>query len=109
MQIGPVSPESTLAPELMSQLRIAGDNPAAQTKAVSQQFEAILLRQFLDKSVGSMMGEGGGNGGDIYGYMLSSVLSQKLAEGGGFGMASVLEHQLSPRGNTAATQQKQTP
>lgn len=69
-----------------------------QVKAVSGQFEAILLRQFLHESVGSIMGgkEGSAAAG-VYGYLLTDVLATKLAQGGGLGLSSVLQHQLSPR------------
>lgn len=89
----------------------SGANPARlshlpqseQVKAVSGQFEAILLRQFLQESVGSIMGgkEGGASAG-VYGYLLTDVLATKLAQGGGLGLGSVLERQLSPRQPVAA-------
>jgi Rod binding domain-containing protein len=74
---------------------MAGNSPAAQAKVVSQQFESVLLKQFLDKSVGSMMGSSAGS--DVYGYMLTDALSQSLAKGGGLGLSSILEKQLAPR------------
>jgi len=94
MQILPTSPSASLAPDLIGQLHMAGDSPAAQAKVVSQQFESILLRQFLDKSVGSMMGNSAGS--DVYGYMLTDALAQSLAKGGGLGMSSILQRQLAP-------------
>jgi Rod binding domain-containing protein len=100
MQITPTNAASALAPDLVGQLHMAGDSPEAQTKVVSQQFESILLRQFLDKSVSSMMGTGAGS--EEYGYMLTDALSQSLAKGGGLGMASILEKQLSPVGHQPA-------
>jgi Rod binding domain-containing protein len=93
MEILPSNAAVSLAPDLVGQLHMAGSSSAAQSKVVSEQFEAVLLRQFLDKSVGSMMGSGGGN--DVYGYMLTDALSQSLAKGGGLGMASILQRQLS--------------
>ncbi len=69
-----------------------------QVKAVSNQFEAIMLRQFLQESVSGMMGgEGGGPSGSVYGYLLTDVLANKLSEGGGLGLSPVLARQLSPR------------
>jgi Rod binding domain-containing protein len=73
---------------------MAGDSPKAQAKVVSQQFESVLLKQFLDKSVGSMMGSSAGS--DVYGYMLTDALSQSLAKGGGLGLSAILEKQLAP-------------
>jgi Rod binding domain-containing protein len=100
MQIEPTYGSSSLAPELMSQLHMAGESPVAQAKVVSQQFESVLLQQFLDKSVSSMMGDAAGS--DVYGYMLTNALSQSLAKGGGLGMASILQRQLAPAGQPPA-------
>lgn len=72
----------------------AGD----QVAAAAGQFEAILLRQFLQESVGKIMGgkESGAQGG-VYGYMLTDVLASKMTEAGGLGLSRVLQQQLSPR------------
>jgi Rod binding domain-containing protein len=94
MQVTQINAASALAPDLAGQLRMAGDSPKAQARVVSQQFESVLLKQFLDKSVGSMMGDSAGS--DVYGYMLTDALSQSLAKGGGLGMSSILERQLVP-------------
>lgn len=74
---------------------MAGLPPADQVKAVSMQFESILLRQFLQESVGNIMGQG--PSGNVYGYMLTDLLATKLSEGGGLGLANILQHQLTPR------------
>lgn len=69
-----------------------------QVKAAAGQFEAILLRQFLQESVGKIMGgEAGGAGAGVYSYLLTDVLAAKLSEGGGLGLGRVIEQQLSPR------------
>ncbi len=100
MEILPTNAAATLAPDLVGQLHMAGSSSSAQAKVVSEQFESVLLRQFLDKSMGSMMGSGAGS--DVYGYMLTDALSQSLAKGGGLGMSSILQQQLSPRVTAAA-------
>ena len=86
----------------MGQLHMAGDSPKAQAKVVAQQFESILLRQFLDKSVGSMMGNAAGS--DVFGYMLTDALAQSLAKGGGLGISSILQQQLTPVGREEPAQ-----
>lgn len=73
-------------------------SPETQRKAAASQFEAILLRQFLNDSVGSMMGGEKSAQGSVYGYLLTDVLSQKLAQGGGLGLARTIEQQLTPQG-----------
>lgn len=73
-----------------------------QVKAVAGQFEAILLRQFLQESVGSIMGgKDGGPTGSVYGYLLTDVLANQLSSAGGLGLGRVLEHQLTPRTSAA--------
>ena len=77
---------------------------AEQVKAVSGQFEAILLRQFLQESIGNIMGgDKGGPTGNVYGYLLTDVLASKISEGGGLGLSGILQRQLSPRPAAAAT------
>ena len=88
---------------------LAGLSQAQQVKSVSGQFEAILLRQFLQDSVGKIMGgESAGPSGNIYGYMLTDVLASKISEGGGLGLASVIQKQLSPRATQTTGAQKPT-
>jgi len=82
----------------------AGRDPAAIKKAASQ-FEAIILRQLLAPSIEPMMsgGLGGaqGSGGGMYGYMLTDTLANSLSQGGGLGLARMLEKQLTPHSATA--------
>lgn len=83
---------------------------ADQIKAAAGQFEALMLRQLLEDSVGKLAG-GDKSGGGMYGYMLTDVLANKLSEGGGLGLAKVFAQQLSPRTSkaTAAADAKGTP
>lgn len=72
--------------------------PAEQRAAVAAQFEAILVRQLLGKTMTSMMGGGaGGVSGSIYGDMLADTISQQLAAGQGLGLSRFLEQQLTPK------------
>ena len=79
----------------------SGRDPAAIKKAASQ-FEAIILRQMLAPSMESMMSGGlsgskeSGGGGGMYGYMLTDTLANSLSQGGGLGLARMLEKQLTP-------------
>ncbi|HEY8995194.1 MAG TPA: flagellar biosynthesis protein FlgJ [Lacunisphaera sp.] len=68
---------------------------AEQVKAAAGQFEAIILRQLLQDSVGKIAGEGAS--GNVYGFMLTDVIANKLSEGGGLGLSGMLEKQLTPR------------
>lgn len=85
--------------------RIAKLPAGEQAKAAAGQFEAILLRQFLQESVGNIMGSG--PAGNVYGYMLTDVLASKLSEGGGLGLAKILQQQLTPRTAKTDAQNKE--
>jgi flagellar protein FlgJ len=76
--------------------------PAEQRAAVSAQFEAILVRQMLNKTVTSMMGPNSGAAGSVYGDMLSDTLAQQLTAGSSLGIGRMLEKQLTPRGTPAS-------
>jgi Rod binding domain-containing protein len=71
--------------------------PAQQRNAVAGQFEAIMLRQMLGDSVGAMLGGDNTPSGSVYGYLLTDVFANKLAAGGGMGLAKVIAQQLGPR------------
>ena len=68
---------------------------AAQCKKVAGQFEAILVRQLLSKSVVSMLG-GDDVAGSVYGDMMTDAIAQKLTAGPGLGLGRIIEQQLSP-------------
>jgi peptidoglycan hydrolase FlgJ len=82
----------------------SGRDPAAIKKAASQ-FEAIILRQLLSPSMESMMSSGLGgskdSGGGMYGYMLTDTLATSLSQGGGLGLARMLEKQFTSRSAAA--------
>ena len=59
---------------------------------VSQQFESILLRQFLSESMKSLLEDG--PSGQVYGYMVTDSLADSISKGGGLGLCSILQAQL---------------
>jgi flagellar protein FlgJ len=90
--------------------RLSHLTQADQVKAAAGQFEAILVRQFLQESVGKIMGgQDGGAASGVYGYMLTDVLASKLTEGSGLGLGQVIERQLTPRHLAAHAPQKGNP
>jgi len=104
MDISAISAAALSAPSSFGQGLHSAQTPAAQRHAVAGQFEAIMLRQLLGDSIGAMMGgDSDGPASGVYGYMMTDVLSQKLAAGGGMGLSSVIEHQLTPAGEKSAT------
>jgi flagellar protein FlgJ len=77
---------------------------AEQRTAVAQQFEAILVRQLLNKTMTSMLGsEKSGASANVYGDMLTDSFAQQLTAGSGLGFGKMLEKQLTPRGFSAVT------
>lgn len=77
--------------------------PAQQSAAVASQFEAIMVRQLLGKTLTSMLGTGGGAAASVYGDLITDTFAQQLTAGSGMGLGRVIEQQLTPRSSTAAT------
>ncbi len=65
---------------------------SADAAKVPQQFESILLRQFLSESMKPLLQEG--PAGQVYGYLLTDSLAESVAGGGGLGLCSILQAQL---------------
>ena len=111
---------SSIASTLASPVRAAGEpaaardpaataaEAAAQRKKVAGQFEAILVRQLLSKSVGSMLG-GDDVAGSVYGDMMTDTLAQSLTAGPGLGLGRMIETQLSPAPHQAAPKTSASP
>ena len=78
------------------------DAGAADRKRVSQQFEAILVRQLLGKTMSSMLGSKDSTAGSVYGDMLTDSMANQLTAGQGLGLGRMLERQLAPRTPSAA-------
>jgi Rod binding domain-containing protein len=108
MQVTPITASSAPAPVVhtLAELKRGNLSPAEQRQAVASQFEAILLRQFLQESIGSMMGGKGGSesGGNVYGYMMTDTLADKLSQGRGMGLAPMIAQQFTPRGSLASAE-----
>jgi flagellar protein FlgJ len=83
-----------------------------QIQAAAKQFEAIILRQLLTPAIDPLMSHGLGGkspagasgGGGIYGYLVTDVLANSLSQGGGLGLARMLEKQLTPKGAVSTAQ-----
>lgn len=64
----------------------------------TKQFEAIFLRQFLEKAMKPLLHETPGAsmaGAGIYQYMMTDVLANSLAGQGQFGFSNMLQMQLA--------------
>jgi Rod binding domain-containing protein len=107
MSVAPIAPAASApldpvagsgGPVPFSGKALRNASPAEQRAAVAAQFEAILIRQLLGKTMTSMLGSEGGVAGSVYGDMLADTISQQLAAGQGMGFGRYLEKQLTPRG-----------
>ncbi|MBC7365856.1 MAG: rod-binding protein [Undibacterium sp.] len=78
------------------------DAGAADRKKVSRQFEAILVRQLLGKTMSSMLGSDESTAGSVYGDMLTDSMATQLSAGRGLGLGAMLERQLAPRTPSAS-------
>lgn len=74
---------------------------ADQRAAAGAQFEAILVRQLLGKTLTSMLGSREGTAATIYGDLLAETIASQLSAGRGLGLGRMLEAQLTPRGEPA--------
>ena len=87
---------SQLSPLGMDKSDASTDNHDPKKIAkVAKQFEAILLRQFLGESMKPLLQDG--PSGQVYGYLLTDSLANEISEGGGLGLAHVLQAQLSQK------------
>ncbi|MBL9201887.1 MAG: rod-binding protein [Opitutaceae bacterium] len=104
MSVAPLaSVASAAAPSGFNAAAVRHADPAAQRTAVAQQFEAVLVRQLLGKSMNSLLGGAqGGVAGSVYGDMLTDTLAQQLTAGRGLGLGKMIEQQLTPRGERTA-------
>ena len=66
--------------------------------AVSQQFESVLVKQFLKEALKPMFKgvfNEDGNAHRMYRHFFTDAISESIASGGGFGISNILQQQLS--------------
>lgn len=90
-----------------SLMEFVGSKNASQTDKnafVSQQFESLLVKQFLNEALQPMF-KGVFNedseGHRFYRHFLTDSLSDNIVKGGGFGISSILQQQLSNAGSSS--------
>lgn len=93
---------SHIAPPQAQPLPSAGRRPVAAPRAgeaaeAAKQFEALLLRQFVEEAFKPMFGEAmvGGAGKDVYQYLMTDALAKNLADSHSFGFSSLVQLQLN--------------
>jgi Rod binding domain-containing protein len=73
--------------------------------AVSQQFEAVLVKQFLKEALKPMFkGVFNEDGGAhrMYRHFFTDAISESVAQGGGFGVSNILQQQLNQNINPSS-------
>jgi flagellar protein FlgJ len=99
----PTAPPDASAAADIAKTAALKDPGAADRKRVSHQFEAILVRQLLGKTMASMLGSKESTAGSVYGDMLTDSMATQLSAGQGLGLGHMLERQLAPRPHAATT------
>ena len=69
-----------------------------KTAAVSQQFESVLVKQFLKEALKPMFKgvfNEDGNAHRLYRHFFTDAISESIASGGGFGISTLLQQQLA--------------
>lgn len=103
MSVAALTSSPAAAPAAFNVAAVRNATPAAQRAAVAAQFEAILVRQLLGKTMHSMVGgAGSGAAGSVFGDMLADTMAQQLTAGPGLGLSRFIEQQLTPRGASPA-------
>jgi Rod binding domain-containing protein len=104
MSTASISPLLGVADPTTIQRSMQSGTQRASVANAAQQFEAILVRQLLGDAMKPMLGTALGGaqapGSDVYQYLVTDVVAQSVAQGGGLGIAKMLMPQLTPKGET---------
>jgi len=90
-----VSLDSSL---LMEVVHSKNKTESEKTKFVTEQFESVLVKQFLNDALKPMFkGVFNEDGGAhrMYRHFFTDAISESIATGGGFGMSNILQQQLN--------------
>ena len=92
-----VSLDSSL---LMEVVHSKNKTDEEKTKFVTEQFESVLVKQFLNDALKPMFKgvfNENSEGHRLYRHFFTDALSESIAQGGGFGVSSILQQQLSSK------------
>lgn len=96
--IGPVGGGSLNPSSIKAEIERSSSNQAEKVEKVGQQFEAVLLRQYLGDALKPMFKgyiDEGGSVNSTYRYFITDVLAESMSESGGFGMGEQLSAQIN--------------
>ena len=83
---------------LMEMVHAKNKTESEKTKFVSDQFESVLVKQFLNDALKPMFKgvfNENSEGHRLYRHFFTDALSESIAQGGGFGISSILQQQLA--------------
>ena len=105
-----VGMDSSLLMEMAHSKTTTHDQKVA---AVSDQFESVLVKQFLKEALKPMFKgvfNENSEGHRLYRHFFTDALSESIAQGGGFGVSSILQQQLSSKhgASTPHTESKES-
>ena len=90
-----VSLDSSL---LMEMVHAKNKTEAEKTQFVTEQFESVLVKQFLNDALKPLFKgvfNENSEGHRLYRHFFTDALSESIAQGGGFGVSSILQQQLA--------------
>ena len=86
-------------PQQLKEMALSRHLATAASKEVTTQFEALLLRQYLKDALKPIFGGGflkeTGGAHDMYRYFFTDAIAEGVARGGGLGLSSVLQQQIT--------------
>lgn len=88
----------------MEMVHAKNKTDSEKTRFVSEQFESVLVKQFLNDALKPMF-KGVFNedseGHRLYRHFFTDALSESIAQGGGFGVSSILQQQLAQNNSSS--------
>jgi len=102
METGKISSNSvSLDSSLLMEVVHSKDRTESEkTKFVTEQFESVLVKQCLNDALKPMFKgvlNEDSEGHRLYRHFFTDALSESIAQGGGFGISSILQQQLSSK------------
>ena len=91
---------------------VKSKNASANQKnaVVSQQFESVMIKQFLNDALKPMFKgvfNEDGEGHRLYRHFFTDAISESIAQGGGFGISSILQQELNAKLPPVSADKKQ--
>jgi Rod binding domain-containing protein len=115
MEVGKISNNSVSLDSslLLEVVHSKNKTESEKTKFVTEQFESVLVKQFLNDALKPMFKgvfNENSEGHRLYRHFFTDALSESIAQGGGFGVSSILQQQLSSKhgASTPHTENKES-